>query len=161
VAVIDDAAQLIRTRLDELNTEREKLERALGELGGNSAPRPGRPPGRRKPGPKPGRRGAASPKATGRPGRRKASAARVPKAMREQAILTFLEGKPLASAKEIGAAVGTTANYVNNMLSGLRKQGRLVRQADGALVEVKAGASSSAAVKPAARKKAGPQERRR
>jgi len=38
VAVIDDAAQMIRTRLDELNSEKEKLERVLGELGSDAAP---------------------------------------------------------------------------------------------------------------------------
>ena len=159
MAVIDDAAQLIRNRLDELDTEKEKLERALSELDSNVAPRRGRPPGRRKPGPKPGRRGAASSKAAGKPGRRKASAARIPKAEREQAILAFLKDNPSASAKEIGVGVETTANYVNNMLTGLRKQGRLVRKADGTQVEVKAGtsgsAAKSAAAKSASRKKPG------
>jgi hypothetical protein len=154
VAVIDDAAQMIRTRLDELNLEKEKLERVLGELGSNAAPRRGRAPGRRKPGPKPGRRSAASSKAAGKPGRRRGSAARIPRAEREQAILVFLKSNPSASAKEIGVGVGTTANYVNNMLTGLRKQGRLVRKADGAQVEVKAAAVSSAATKPAAAKPA-------
>jgi DNA-binding MarR family transcriptional regulator len=152
VAAIDEAVQLIRTRLDELNFEKKRLERALGELGSSTAPRRGRPPGHRKPGPKPGRRRAAASKAAGKPGRRKAGAPRIPRAEREQAILAFLKAHPSASAKEIAAGVGTTANYVNNMLTGLRKQGRLVRKADRTQVEVQAEASSSAAAKPAAAK---------
>ncbi len=161
MAVIDEAARLIRTRLDELNSEKERLERALNELGSSAVPHRGRPPARRKSGPKPGRRGAAaSPKAADKPSRREAGAVRIPKAEREQAILAFLKGHPSASAKEIGAGVGTTANYVNNMLTGLRKQGRLVRKADGTQVEVQVGASGPGVAKPLAakssvRKKAG------
>ena len=147
MAVIDDAAQLIRNRLDELDTEKEKLERALGELGSNVTPRRGRPPGRRKPRPKPGRPSPGASNVAGKPGRRKASAARVPRAEREQAILAFLKSNPSASAKEIGIGVETTDNYVNNMLTGLRKQGRLVRKADGTQVEVQAGAPKSASRK--------------
>lgn len=159
MSVIDDAARMIRTRLGELDAEREKLERVLGELGSDLTPRRGRPPGSHKPGPKPGRRRAANSKPDN-PGRRKASALRIPRAEREQAILAFLKGHPSASAKEIGIGVGTTANYVNNILTGLRKQSRLIRKADGTQVEVQPGASSLVATKPArakssARKKSG------
>jgi len=83
------------------------------------------------------------------------SAARIPRAERERAILAFLKGHPSASAKEIAVDIETTYNYVNNMLTGLRKQGRLVRKADGTQVEVQAGASASAAAKPAAAKSSG------
>lgn len=154
MAVIDDAAQMIRTRLDELNAEKEKLERVLGELGSIVSPRRGRPPARRKPGPKSGRRSAASSKTARKPGRRNASPQRISRAEREQAILAFLKSSPSASAKEIGVGVGATTNYANNMLSGLRKQGRLVRKADGTQVEVKARTASAAAAKPAAAKSA-------
>lgn len=82
------------------------------------------------------------------------SAARIPRAERERAILAFLKAHPSASAKEIGAGVETTANYVNNMLTGLRKQGRLVRKADGTQVEIK-GAPAPAATKSTTRKKPG------
>jgi hypothetical protein len=157
VAAIDDVAQKLRTLLDGVNSESEKLKRALSGLGDASSARSGRPSGRRKPGPKPGPRGAFAKAA--KPSPRNASATRVPRAERERAILTFLKGSPKASAKEIAAAVGTTANYVNNMLTGLRKQGRLVRQPDGSQVEVKVAASGSArkssAAKPTSRRKPG------
>ncbi len=162
MTVIEDAAKLIRTRLEDLAAERDKLERALTELGGGSERSPGL--GKRRRGrPKGTGKAAGRPRGSGRKQGRKPRG-KIPKAEREQAILAFLKDQPSASAKEIGTGVGTTANYVNNMLTGLRKQGRLVREADGTQVEVKAGASSSAAVNPAAAKsetrKKGPGKKR-
>jgi hypothetical protein len=130
VAVIDDAAQMIRARLDELDEETARLKRALVELDANSTARRSRSPGSDR-----------------------AKAARIPRAKREQAIIAFVKSHPSASAQEIGAGVGTTANYVNNILSGLRKEGRLVRKADGAQVELKAGSSRPPSAKSATPKK--------
>lgn len=155
MAVIDEAVQLIRTRLDELSSEKKRLERALSELGSGTALGREHGSGRRKPGPKPSRQKAASPKAADKPGRRKAGAARIPRAERERAILAVLKAHPSASAKEIAVDIKTTDNYVNNMLTRLRKQGRLVRKADGTQVEVQVGASGSATAKPAAAKSSG------
>jgi len=47
-SVVDDARALVERRLAELNEERERLERALAELGGKITRRsPGRPRGRK------------------------------------------------------------------------------------------------------------------
>ncbi len=45
--VLDEALDLVKKRLAELDEERKRLERALAELGGAYSPpgRPGRPPG--------------------------------------------------------------------------------------------------------------------
>jgi hypothetical protein len=151
VTVIEDAAQLIRTRLNDLATERDKLERALSELGGGSVGSPG-PTKRRLGRPKGSGNAGGRPRGSGRKQERKSKGKQVPRSEREQAILAFLKDHPSASAKEIGTSVGTTANYINNIFTGLRKQGRLVRKADGTQVEVKAVASSPVVASPAAAK---------
>ena len=151
MAFIDEAAQLIKAQLDQLDAEERHLERVLGALHPDSVP--GRPGSRPMSAPS----GAESSKTAGKPGRTKVKAARIPRADREQAILTFLKGHPSATSKEIAAGVGTTANYVNNMLSGLRKQGRLVRKADRTQVEIPVGASDSSS-KAAAAKSPGPKK---
>jgi hypothetical protein len=47
-AVLDEARQLVESRLAELDEERKRLERALAELGGKAGGRlPGRPLGRK------------------------------------------------------------------------------------------------------------------
>src|SRR3954453_8604697 len=43
--VLDEALDLVKKRLAELDEERKRLERALAELGGTVTRRPGRPPG--------------------------------------------------------------------------------------------------------------------
>jgi hypothetical protein len=44
-ALLDEAHELITRRLDELNEERKRLERALAALSGEARRRPGRPRG--------------------------------------------------------------------------------------------------------------------
>ena len=43
--VLDEALDLVKKRLAEIDEERKRLERALAELGGTVTRRPGRPPG--------------------------------------------------------------------------------------------------------------------
>lgn len=156
-SVLEDAANLIRTRLDELGGERDKLERALAELGGSSASsstpkrrgggpkgsgkRRGRPPGSgRKPGPKPASSPAAAsaadraaPRAAGK--RRRKAGKPTPKAEREATILAFIKDNPTARVKAIASGTGMKASYVNNLLSAMRKNKTLVRK-DGKLLAV-------------------------
>ena len=42
---LDEARVLVQKRLEELDEERRRLERALAELGGKATRRPGRPKG--------------------------------------------------------------------------------------------------------------------
>ena len=65
--VLDEARQLLETRLADLDDERKRLERALAELGGKATRRaPGRP------------RGSSSTKSAGRPAAANAAAAPAP-----------------------------------------------------------------------------------
>src|SRR4051794_31269420 len=58
--VLDEARDLVTKRLAELDDERKRLERALAELGGKAARKPGR-----RSGPRPGRpKGSTSKKPT-------------------------------------------------------------------------------------------------
>jgi hypothetical protein len=156
--VLEDAANLIRTRLDELGVERDKLERALAELGGSSASsstpkrrggdpkgsgkRRGRPLGSgRKPGPKPASPPAAAPAADRAAApraadkRRRKAGKRTPKAEREATILAFIKDNPTARVKAIASGTGMKASYVKNLLSAMRKNKTLVRR-DGKLLAV-------------------------
>ena len=143
--VIEEASKLIRARLQELDIEERKLQRAVADLeGGSVAPsaarkkRRGRPSGSgRKTAPQPDSpatpTSSPAPKATRK--RRRKGGKRVPKSEREQAILAFIKDKPDAKIKEIAAAAGTNANYANNLLTGLRKRKAITRK-DGKLVVV-------------------------
>lgn len=111
-SVLDDARDLLRRRLAELEDERTRLERALRELGAKTARRgPGRPPGSK----------AAKPT---RRRRRRRSGGRADQAM------NLVAKKPGITAKEIAETLKIKPNYLYRALSELgkdkkvRKQGR-------------------------------------
>src|SRR6478672_1544997 len=69
--VLDEALDLVKKRLAELDEERKRLERALAELGGTVTRRPGRPPGSgRGPG-RPRKDAAAAPATPAAPRKRR------------------------------------------------------------------------------------------
>ncbi len=142
MAVVDDVAQLIHRRLDELSEERERLKRALSQLDSKESV-PSRPRRKR----------ASSGKAAAKANASKGSGGRVSKAERESALLAYIKSHPRAGAKEIAGAIGTTDTNVYNLLAGLRRDGRLTRQGDRKLVEVKA-TSRSPKAKSSSRSKA-------
>ncbi len=110
--VLDEARDLVKKRLGELDDERKRLERALAELGGKASGRPGRPSGRR-----PGRPRGSSAKAGGTRRRRKGTRA-------DQAV-ALVEGNPGISASEIARTMKIKPNYLYRVLGDLQKEGRV------------------------------------
>ena len=112
--VLDEARSLIGKRLAEIDQERRRLERALGELGDKAVGRPGRGPGRRR------GSGRRARKAGRRPGRRKGSRA-------EQA-LRLLEKSPGITAPDIAKAMKINPNYLYRVLGDLQNEGRVAKK---------------------------------
>jgi DNA invertase Pin-like site-specific DNA recombinase len=110
--VLDEASNLIKKRLGELDDERKRLEKALVELGGKAARRAGRPPGRR-PGPSP----SSPPKK-----RRRRKGTRADKAVK------LVEKTPGITASEIAKAMKIKPNYLYRVLGDLQKEGRLRKE---------------------------------
>jgi sugar-specific transcriptional regulator TrmB len=111
--VLDDARQLVEKRLAELNEERERLERALAELGGKATRRsPGRPRGR-----KASTGGAAN--ATGRKRRGRKGGTRADQAVK------LIESQPGISASDVAKTMKIKPNYLYRVLGDLEKEGRV------------------------------------
>jgi predicted ArsR family transcriptional regulator len=108
---VEEAANLIRARLRELETERGQLERALASLTGGREGRrgPGRPRGS----------GATASGATPRRRRRRRGGTRA-----EQAVKVITES-PGMSASEIASKLNIKPNYMYRVLADLEKEGRV------------------------------------
>jgi len=119
--VLDEALDLVRKRLAELDDERKRLERALSELGGKVTRRgPGRPRGSgRGPGRPPK---AASTGAAPRKRRRRRGGTRA-----DQAV-ALVEKNPGISASEIAKTMKIKPNYLYRVLGELEKEGRVKKQ---------------------------------
>lgn len=116
--VLDEARDLVKKRLAELDDERKRLERALVELGGKAIGRTGRPAGR-----PPGRPPGSGTKAAGRPKkRRRRSGTRA-----DQAV-ALVEGSPGISASEIAKSMKIKPNYLYRVLGDLEKEGRVTKK---------------------------------
>jgi transposase-like protein len=125
--VLDEALALVKKRLAELDEERTRLERALAELGGTVARRPGRPPGSGKRGP--GRPPKAAPASTPT-----ASAAKPRKRRRRRSgtradqAVALVESSPGISASEIAKTMKIKPNYLYRVLGELEKEGRVTKK---------------------------------
>jgi len=116
--VLDEARDLVKRRLAELDDERKRLERALAELGGKATGRPGRPG---RPGRRPGRpRGSSTKAAAPRRRRRKGTRA-------DQAV-SLVEGSPGISASEIAKTMKIKPNYLYRVLGDLENEGRVKKK---------------------------------
>ncbi len=111
--VLDEARDLVKKRLAELDDERKRLERALAELGGKVTGRTGRGPGRP--------RGSVS-KAAGTKKRRRRSGTRA-----DQAV-SLVEGSPGISASDIAKQMKIKPNYLYRVLGDLEKEGRVTKK---------------------------------
>jgi len=112
-SIFDEAVDLVKKRLDELDEERKRLERALAELGGKVTSRSGRRPGRpRGSGPK-----GSAPK---RRRRRKGTHG-------DQAV-KLVEKSPGISASEIAKSMKTKPNYLYRVLGDLEKEKRVTKK---------------------------------
>ena len=113
-SVVDDARELVEKRLAELNEERERLERALAELGGKVTRRaPGRPRGRAKA----AAGGSAKTGRKRRRGRRGGTRA-------DQAV-NLIEKQPGISASDVAKTMKIKPNYLYRVLGDLEKEGRV------------------------------------
>lgn len=112
--VLDEARDLVKKRLAELDDERKRLERALSELGGKATGgRVGRRPGRPKGS---GAKGGATKKRRRRKGTRA-----------DQAV-ALVEGSPGISASEIAKTMKIKPNYLYRVLGDLEKEGRVKKK---------------------------------
>ena len=104
---LDEARDLVQKRLEELEDERRRLERALAELGGKASRRPGRPKGSTS-------AKSRLPKAGKRRRRRGGTRA-------DQAV-KLIEQNPGITASEIAKTMKIKPNYMYRVLSDLEKQ---------------------------------------
>jgi transposase-like protein len=111
---LDEARDLVKKRLAELDDERRRLERALAELGGKViGRRPGRPRGSASK--------ASAPKATrSRRSRRGGTRA-------DQAV-ELIKKNPGITASDIAKSMKIKPNYLYRVLSDLEKQKRVKKK---------------------------------
>jgi hypothetical protein len=125
--VLDEALDLVKKRLAELDEERKRLERALAELGGTVTRRPGRPPGSgRGPG-RPRKTAAAASSAGTAAAPRKRRRRRRGGTRADQAV-ALVEQNPGISASEIAKTMKIKPNYLYRVLGEMEKEGRVAKK---------------------------------
>jgi sugar-specific transcriptional regulator TrmB len=113
--VLDEAVELVKKRLAELDDERKRLERALADLGQKASRRgPGR---RRGSAPKKAAKKAAAPRRRRRRG-----------GTRGDQAVSLVEKSPGISASEIAKAMKIKPNYLYRVLSDLEKEKRVKKK---------------------------------
>jgi len=116
--VIDEARELLERRLADLHDERQRLERALTELGGKVKRSPGRP------------RGSASTSTPSTPSAPKASGGGKKRRRRrggtraDQAV-DLITSQPGISASDVAKTMKIKPNYLYRVLGDLEKEGRV------------------------------------
>jgi sugar-specific transcriptional regulator TrmB len=111
---LDEARNLVKKRLAELDDERKRLERALAELGGKATRRRG--PGRPK-----GSTSKAAAKGTKRRRRRRGGT-------RSDQAVKLIAQKPGITASEIAKSMKIKPNYLYRVLSDLEKQKKVKKK---------------------------------
>jgi hypothetical protein len=122
--VLDEARDLIERRLGDLDEERRRLERALAELGGKVAKRPGRPRGSSSSTASAGASPAAAvaaPKASGAPKKRR----RRRGGTRADQAVELITSQPGISASDVAKTMKIKPNYLYRVLGDLEKEGRV------------------------------------
>jgi hypothetical protein len=111
--VVEEARQLIHSRLAELEDERKRLEGALKELGGKVTRRgPGRPRGGAA-------KAAAAPSGGTRKRRKRRGGTRADQAVK------LIESQPGISASDVAKTMKIKPNYLYRVLGDLEKEGRV------------------------------------
>jgi sugar-specific transcriptional regulator TrmB len=111
--VLDEARQLVERRLQDLDEERKRLERALAELGGKATRRgPGRPKGSSA---------GTSTAGTGGPRRRRKRRG----GTRADQAVQLIESQPGISASDVAKTMKIKPNYLYRVLGDLEKEGRV------------------------------------
>lgn len=137
--VLDEALNLVKKRLAELDEERQRLERALAELGGTVTStvtrRPGRPPGSGKRGPGRPRKTASAAAPASAPASTPSTSTAAPRRRRrrrggtraDQAV-ALVEQNPGISASEIAKQMKIKPNYLYRVLGEMEKEGRVTKK---------------------------------
>jgi hypothetical protein len=112
--VLDEAVDLVKKRLAELDDERKRLERALADLGHKATGTVRR--GRGRP------RGASSKKAAAPRRRRRRKGTRGDQAVK------LVESSPGISASEIAKSMKIKPNYLYRVLGDLEKEKRVTKK---------------------------------
>jgi sugar-specific transcriptional regulator TrmB len=112
--VLDEARQLVERRLADLEEERNRLERALAELGGKATRRRG--PGRPR-----GSSNKAAKASSGAPRRRRKRRG----GTRADQAVKLIESQPGISASDVATAMKIKPNYLYRVLGDLEKEGRV------------------------------------
>src|SRR5690242_9313031 len=111
--VLDEARQLVESRLRDLDEERKRLERALAELGGRVTRRgPGRP------------KGSTSKSTGGATAPRRRRRKRRGGTRADQAV-KLIEQQPGISASDVAKAMKIKPNYLYRVLGDLEKERRV------------------------------------
>ena len=112
-STVDKAAQLLRDRISELDTERAKLQRALASLtdGQEGKRGPGRPRG-----------SSAVPSSNGRKRRRRKGGTRADHALK------VIAENPGVSASEIAKTLKMKPNYMYRVLHELQADGKVRKE---------------------------------
>jgi transposase-like protein len=122
--VLDEALDLVKKRLAELDEERKRLERALAELGGTITRRPGRPAGSGKRGPGRPRKAASGGTAAAAPRKRR----RRRSGTRADQAVALVEKNPGISASAVAKELKIKPNYLYRVLGELEKEGRVKKK---------------------------------
>jgi MarR family len=125
---IDDARQLIQSRLADLDAEAKSLERALAGLGEGHAPRTRRTGRPRKRAiaatsarPKPKRRAPRKPK----------NAQRAPRGQRREQLLAAIKANPGARPSELAKAIGIKSAQIHNLIARARAEKLITTRGKG------------------------------
>jgi hypothetical protein len=113
-AVLDEARELLQSRLADLNDERKSLERALAAFGGKATRRsPGRPRGSKAT--------STASRSTAAPRKRRKRRG----GTRADQAVKLIEKSPGISASELAKAMKIKPNYLYRVLGDLEKEGRV------------------------------------
>lgn len=121
--VLDEARDLVMKRLADLDEERNRLERALAELGGGKATTrrsPGRPRGSKS-----AAKASTTPTTTAAAPRKRRKRRGGTRA--DQAV-SLIESQPGISASDVAKTMKIKPNYLYRVLGDLEKEGRVKKQ---------------------------------
>lgn len=115
--VLNEARELVEKRLAELDEERQRLERALADLGGSATGRVRKAATRRVGRP----RGSSTKKGGGKRRRRRGGT-------RADQAVSLVEKSPGISASDIAKTMKIKPNYLYRVLGDLEKEGRVKKK---------------------------------
>jgi sugar-specific transcriptional regulator TrmB len=119
--VLDEARELVQKRLADLDDERQRLERALAELGGKATRRsPGRPRGSKST----AAAAPRTPKAATAPRKRRKRRG----GTRADQAVSLIESQPGISASDVAKTMKIKPNYLYRVLGDLEKEGRVKKK---------------------------------